>query len=156
MFTEVSDDVCMVLKEQLGLFYFLEENDLHDIACYFRPLEAKAGDVIFREDDPCDYIAFIISGRLEIKKDTEFEGKQVILGIYGPGSIAGEVCFADHESRAVTAVALEDVSLIIITNDAMEELISTHPELGVKFLKGLLMAVSKRLRKSFDRIAAVF
>jgi hypothetical protein len=30
------------------------------------------------------------------------------------------------------------------------------PELGVKFLKGLFLAVSIRLRKNFDRMASIF
>jgi len=30
------------------------------------------------------------------------------------------------------------------------------PELGIKFLKGLLLAASTRLRKSFDRMASIF
>ena len=156
MITDVSDEVCAVLKDQLSLFYFLEEGDLQDVACYFRPLEAKAGDILWREGDPCDYVAFIVAGRLEAKKETEFEGKQVVLGIYGPGSVAGEGCFDEDSTRAVTAEALEDLSLIIITRESFEEMISVHPALGVKFLKGILQAVTKRLRKSYDRIASIF
>lgn len=153
---DIPAELCAVLKDQLSLFYFLEEGDLEDVACYFRPLEAKVGEVVWREGDPCEYVAFIVSGKLEIKKDTEFADKQVVLGVYGPGAIAGEVCFADHQPRAVSGIALEDTSMIIITRESLEKMISARPELGVKFLRGLLMAVSRRLRKSFDRIAEVF
>ncbi|GAB4281977.1 MAG: hypothetical protein Kow0092_37090 [Deferrisomatales bacterium] len=153
---DVDAALCALVKRRLSHLYFLEEGDLEDVACYFRPLEVKAGEVAWREGDPCDSVAFVVSGSLEIKKETEFEGKQVVLGIYGPGAVAGELCFADRGPREVTAVALEDTCLIVIDRDRLEEMIEAHPALGVKFLRGLLLAVSRRLRQCFQRMASIF
>jgi CRP-like cAMP-binding protein len=78
------------------------------------------------------------------------------LGIYSQGTFVGELCILDSSPRAVTAVALEDVSFVLITRENFDKLIKTHPELGIKFMKGMLLSVSKRLRSSFDRLVEVF
>jgi CRP-like cAMP-binding protein len=89
---------------------------------------------------------------VEIKKETEFGGMNVIMGIYSKGAL----CILDDSLRKVTAVALEDVSLAIITQESLDKLIATNPGLGAKLLKGMLLTVSDRLRKSFDRIITFF
>jgi CRP-like cAMP-binding protein len=62
------------------------------------------------------------------------------------------LCILDDSLKKVTAVALEDVLLAIITQKTLYKLITTNPGSGAKLLKGMLLTVSDRLRKSFDRI----
>jgi CRP-like cAMP-binding protein len=62
----------------------------------------------------------------------------------------------DDSLRAVTAIALEDTSLVVISRDNFEKLIDTHPEIGMKFMKGMLLSLSMRLRNSFERLANFF
>lgn len=151
-----SPEVCGRMKRELASFSFLEPEDLPVLAPYFECRQVAAGEILWEEGGACDYLVFIIDGRLEIKKETEFKGKQVIVGVYGRGNVAGELCLLDGSPRAVTVAALEDASLLLITRDRFEALLQEHPILGVKLLKGMLLAVSVRLRKSFDRLAAIF
>ncbi len=153
---ETSGDYCVRLKNELTSFRFLEEADLENLAPFFECRQARAADVLWKEGDACDYVVFIIHGRVDIKKETEFEGKQVIVGVYGKGSIVGELCMLDGTPRSVTAVALEDSDLLILSRKNFEALLAENPVLGVKLLKGMLLAVSTRLRKSFDRLASIF
>ena len=76
----------------------------------------------------------------------------VIMGKYSKGAL----CILDDSLRKVTAVALEDVSLAIITQESLDKLIAANPGLGANLLKGMLLTVSDRLRKSFDRIVTFF
>jgi CRP/FNR family cyclic AMP-dependent transcriptional regulator len=154
--TEVSEKTCLLMMEELSFFPFMEEKDFVDVPCYFKRRLVKAGDVLFREGDTCDDLAYIIAGRLEIKKATDFQGKEFILGIYGRGSLVGELCFLDSSPRPYTAVALEECSLVELSKENFDTMVAEVPELGIKFLKGLLLAASIRLRKSFDRMAAIF
>jgi len=152
----VSEQLCIRMKNDLSLFRFLSEADLRELPCYFEQKHVAAGDALCEEGGTCDYVAFIISGQLEIRKDTEFTGKQVILGVYSRGSIVGELCILEDVPRAVTAVALEDTALIVLRKEMFDRLIEEHPAIGAKFLKGILLVVSRRLRKSFERLAEVF
>lgn len=153
---ETTGEVCRHLKQELASFRYLERADLVDLTPLFSCRQVAAGEILWREGDPCDYLVFIVEGRIEVKKETEFQGKQVIVGVYGRGTVVGELCILDNAPRPVTAVALEDSSLLVIDRADFIRLLEEEPELGVKLLKGMLFAVSSRLRKSFDRLASIF
>jgi len=143
-------------KEIADLFYDITEDDLFELMQFFNFRHVAAGEVLWREGEASDFVAFIVSGRLQVKKATEFEGKQVVVGIYSAGTIIGEMGLIEHDARSVTAAAIEESSLITLNRESFDRLIESHPRLGVKLLKSMFMAVSMRLQKSFDRLAAVF
>ncbi len=145
-------DLGIFLKGEKSVFNSLSDEDIETLSAFFESKHIPAGETLWKEEDPFDYIAFILSGRVEIKKETEFKGKNVIIGIYSRGAL----CILDESLRKVTAVALEDVSLAIITQENLDKLIDTNPGLGAKLLKGMLITVSNRLRKSFDRLSVFF
>ncbi len=140
------------MKGEKSIFHFLSDEDINNLSAFFESKHIPVGETLWKEEDPFNYIAFIVSGRVEIKKETEFKGKNVIVGIYSKGAL----CILDDSLRKVTAEALEDVSLAIITQENLDKLIDTDPGLGAKLLKGMLLIVSDRLRKSFDRLAVFF
>jgi CRP/FNR family transcriptional regulator, cyclic AMP receptor protein len=152
MMNDVFKDLGISLKGEKSVFNLLSDEDLKNLSAFFESKHIPAGETLWKEEDPFDYIAFIVSGRVEIKKETEFKGKNVIVGIYSKGAL----CILDDSLRKVTAVALEDVSLAIITQENLDKLIDMNPGLGAKLLKGMLLTVSDRLRKSFDRLAVFF
>lgn len=147
---------CAEFKSQLRCFYFLDAEDLPEMARYFTCGQVQAGETLWKEGDPGDFEAFIIEGKVEVTKETEFPGRQVVVGVYSPGAIIGELCIMEGRPRAVTAVALEETSLLLLNHEHFEQLLVNNPTLGIKFLKGMLLAVSTRLRKSFERLAAIF
>lgn len=154
--TVPSGETCARMKKDLASFRFLEEADLPLLEPYFECRQAAAGEILWREGERCDYLVFLTEGQVDIKKQTEFEGKQVIVGVYGRGSIVGGLCLLDDTSRAVTAVVLEDAAFLLLTRDKFEHLLANHPAVGVRLLKGMLLAASIRLRKSYDRLASIF
>jgi CRP/FNR family transcriptional regulator, cyclic AMP receptor protein len=135
-----------------SVFNFLGDEDLENLSAFFESKKIPAGETLWKEEDPFNYIAFIVSGTVEIKKETEFGSMNVIIGMYSKGAL----CILDDSLRKVTAVALEDVSLAIITRENLDKLIGTNPALGAKLLKAMLLTVSDRLRKSFDRLTVFF
>ena len=149
---EVFKDLGITLKGEKSEFHFLSDEDLKNLSAFFESKHIPEGETLWKEEDPFDYIAFIVSGRVEIKKETEYKGKNVIVGIYSKGAL----CILDESLKKVTAIALEDVSLAIITQKNLDTLIATNPGLGAKLLKGMLLTVSGRLRKSFDRLTVFF
>ncbi len=153
---QTSDEICVRMKTELAAFRFLSNADLPVIAPYFDCYQVQEGEVLWQEGDPCDFLAFILEGRLDIKKNTEFAGKDVIVGVYSTGTIVGELGILDGSPRAVTAVALEDCSLLTLNRENFEKLLMEHPHLGVNLLKGMLFAVSSRLKKSYERLASIF
>lgn len=150
-----SDNGLCALGEN-SVFSFLCDEKFREISGYFQTKKFKAGETIWEEGDSCDYVAIVASGRVEVKKKTEFEGKYVIVGLFNKGAVVGAMCILDDSPRSITAVALEDVSLLVISKEKLEELINTRPEIGVQLLKGMLLSLSMRLRQSFERLAKFF
>jgi len=144
------------MKENFQFFSFLDDDDIDQLSPFFRCRQAPAGSLLWKEGDEEDYVAFITSGRVEARKGTEFKDKQVVVGIYSRGSIVGALCILKNSKRAVTAVVLEDADLLTLSSDDLDRVIREKPALGAKLLKGMLAAVSLRLRKSFERLASIF
>jgi CRP/FNR family cyclic AMP-dependent transcriptional regulator len=149
---DVLKDLYISMKGKKSVFNFLSDEDIENLSAFFESKNIPAGESLWKKEDPFDYIAIIASGKVEIKKEAEFGGMNVIMGIYSKGAL----CILDDSLRKVTAVALEDVSLAIITQESLDKLIAANPGLGANLLKGMLLTVSDRLRKSFDRIVTFF
>ncbi|NOY54284.1 MAG: cyclic nucleotide-binding domain-containing protein [Deltaproteobacteria bacterium] len=154
--TDSRQSICRRMKRNFQFFSFLNDQDIEVLSPFFHCRQAPAGSILWKEGDEEDYVAFIISGRIEVRKATEFKEKQVVVGLYGKGSIVGELCILNNVQRAVSAVVIEAADLLTLDREDLETIIRENPELGSKLLKGMLAAVSLRLRKSFDRLASIF
>ena len=154
--TPTSDETCARMRRELRFFHFLSEDDLTDVAAYFSCRQLRAGEILWREGDVAAEEACIIAGRVEVKKETEFAGKQVVIGVYSAGTIVGELSILDDKPRAVTAVALQDTDVLLLSRENFDRLLPDPPEGGVRLLKGMRLAISPRLRKAFDRLASIF
>ena len=144
-------------KDQLILFNMLDDGETEQTLPYFELVNYKKGDILFHEGDVGDYIGIILSGALEVKKHTEFKGKQVIIASLKEGSFVGEMSLVnDKEPRSATVAAAEDSELLVLSRDSLDSLIEEHPYIGVKILKGLNQVLAIRLRKAVERFASIF
>jgi CRP-like cAMP-binding protein len=112
---------------------------------------------VFNEGDIGDYMGIILSGKLDVKKQTEFKGRQVIIASLKEGSFVGEMSLVnEHEPRSATVSASEDSQIVILKREALESLIQKYPYIGVKILKGLNQVLAIRLRKTVERMTSMF
>lgn len=147
--------LCGRLKQELKFFNFLDEAELDDIAPYFECRQVPPGQHLWKEHSPGNYVAMIINGRVEVSKETELKGN-VVVGVYSHGAAVGELSLLDSSPRAESVLALDHVDLVLLTRESFQRLIDDHPRTGVRLLEGLLLTVSRRLKKSFERLAAIF
>lgn len=148
-------DFCK-LDEEEGVFSFLCEDECMKLSRFFELKTIAAGEKIWSENDSCHFSAIIVSGTVGINKETGFKKYGIAVGSYTRGAIVGELCILDKSARAVSAIAYEDVSLLIITKKNFDSLIAEYPLQGAQLLKGMLFSVSKRLKGCYDRLVAVF
>jgi CRP-like cAMP-binding protein len=144
------------LKDELKIFHLLNKEELEQIVPYFEIVHYPAGTTLFNEGDSGDFIGFIVSGRLEVKKQTEFKGRQIVLALLSRGSFVGELSMVDEQPRSATVVASEDSELVILRREALDSLMQTYPYIGIKILKGLNRFLAIRLRKAVDRLTVIF
>lgn len=143
------------LREEI-IFSLLEDEDIEKIAPFFELNTYPSGAVVFKEGDPGDFVGLVISGKLEVKKQTEFKGNQVIIALLTKGALVGELSILDRNSRSATVEAVEKTTMLILMNDKLEVLMQEHPSTGIKLLKGLLRILSIRLRKATERLTHIF
>lgn len=155
MGTNTIKDHLQDLREET-IFSLLEDEDIENIIPFFQLLEYPEKTVVFREGDPGDFIGFILSGKVEVKKQTEFKGNQLIIALLSKGAMVGELSMFDKRKRSATVEAVENTTLLLLTNEAFDALIQKYPFTGVKILKGLIRILSLRLRKATERLTTIF
>jgi CRP-like cAMP-binding protein len=97
----------------------------------------KPGDYIFKEgDDPRDEAFVIHSGTVEIRRS--FDGVEKVVNRNGEGEPLGEMAlFRGGARRSASAVATEDVELLVIKEERLEWLVLNRPRLALELLKRL-------------------
>ncbi len=151
-----TEDTCLQMKRGFRFFHFLDENDIRELEPYFSCRYLKTGEDLWQEGEKGDFAAFIVSGKIQSSKATEFPGRQVVVGVYGHESLIGIIGLLFGESRPVTATAIEDSRVLLLNRDDFDEINRRNPELGGRLMKGMLFSLTMRLRQSYERLAAIF
>jgi YihY family inner membrane protein len=96
------------------------------------------GSIIFSEGDPGDEMFSVLRGRVAILKG----GKEI--AVITPGKWFGGMSFFLSSPRMARAAALEDVELVVISNENINNLMNEYPE----FVVGMLREMAQRLREA--------
>jgi CRP/FNR family cyclic AMP-dependent transcriptional regulator len=144
-----------MLREEM-IFSFLDNEDIEKIASFFELVNYPANTTVFKEGDPGDFMGFVISGKLEVKKQTEFKGNKLIIALLSKGALVGELSIFDKHNRSATVETVNNTTLIILRHEALDSLMQMYPNIGVKILKGLIRVLSLRLRKATERLTTIF
>ncbi len=106
------------------------------------------GQIIFSAGQKSNEVYLIKSGLVKIYR-TAGDGRQVSVAIRYPGEFIGlaEV-LSDYSEREYSAEAMDNVSVLIIWQDAFKKLISDFPDFSSKLLK----LMCDRLRESQNTI----
>jgi CRP-like cAMP-binding protein len=145
-----------LLQEKLAFFRGLNSEQVAHLQTYFTVRTVAVGEELWHEGEPGEYLAFVLSGCMQLKKDTEFGGKPVVVGVFSAGAVIGELSFSRNDVRVLTAAALEKCQVAVLTRTCFDALVKEHPALGVRLLETVLQATCKRLEKSYERLAAIF
>lgn len=89
----------------------------------------------------------IVSGEVKLARVTE-EGKDVVLGVRGPGELVGELSIVDGGSRSAGAYAVTDVEAQVVPAADFLSFVSTTSEAA----GALLEMLAARLRASDEMI----
>ena len=84
---------------------------------------------------------------LKVLKSTP-DGRELIIGLRGPGQFLGEMGVVGDVERAASVVALVDSDLTVWTRAAFLDLLDRQPDLAI----GLLEFVSGRLRRLLGKL----
>jgi len=103
----------------------------------------KEDTVLFKEGETGREMYIIISGEVEIRKQTSSSTAKT-LTVFREGDIFGEMALIDKKPRSATAVTTRPTRLLVINEALMGSMIGANPDFAAKLIKIL----SGRLRKA--------
>lgn len=138
----------------LPVFKDLDKNEIESVFQYVFEQSVKKDNVLFVEGMPGESLYIILSGSVEITKETKNHEK-LVLGTMVPGDMVGEMSLIDSEPRSATAITLEDSMLLVISKKSFNEILRSDSHVAAKILMGLLKVVSRRLRIIDNKIEEI-
>ena len=127
---------------QNRLFEGIESNLLDEIAPDIRLVALNAGEIIFREGDPGDFLYLVGKGSVKISKAGR-GGQQETLGFIEPGNFFGEMGLLDGEPHSAMATAAEPTLLGTVDEATFQHILELAPS---RVHMNFLRSVSERLR----------
>lgn len=128
------------LRPFLGALTADETRELFEGA---RTRRFRAGEVVFRKNDPGDALYGVVRGRILIVAESR-DGKELILNKHDAGELFGEIALLDGAGRSATAIAHETSELLFLSRDKFIAFIKTRPDSMIRIID-LLCA---RLRRA--------
>jgi len=134
----------------LTIFNDLDKNELEIVQKHVFEKSVKKDSVLFVEGMPGELLYIIISGCVEIIKETK-DNKKTVLAMMRANDIIGEMSLIDSAPRTATGITSEDSVLMVITKQNFNEILQSDPRIAAKILMGLLKVISRRLRITTDK-----
>jgi CRP-like cAMP-binding protein len=120
----------IALLSTVPLFAELATDHLRLIAFSATRLELPAGRVLFRADSKALSGFVVMSGEIELSVGHGETLKQ--LGVYGPGTLLGEVALFIETRRPATATASGDALVIEIDRTLMRRILTEYPDVAAR------------------------
>jgi CRP/FNR family cyclic AMP-dependent transcriptional regulator len=145
-----STSVSTTVLKSVPMFGSFPEDQLRALAAMVMRRNAPRGSAIMHAGDPTDSLYIVVSGRLKVMMG-EADGKEVILGILGPGEFFGEMGLVDDNPRSATVVAIEPCELLSISKRVFKKCLVENVEVALAVLR----VVVRRLREADRKIGSL-
>ena len=136
--TSVSKITRPYLFRNTTLMTELPEKDLQFIHEHAKPKSLKRGEILFKQDTTVRSIVWLINGKAKILQETPGGQKQTVY-IYSDGDLIGYRQLIAGEVHPVSAVLLEDSTVILIPGTVFKTLLDQSPP----FARSMLTALSR-------------
>ncbi|MGD0169984.1 MAG: cyclic nucleotide-binding domain-containing protein [Smithella sp.] len=138
----------------LTIFRDLDKKELETIQKHIFEQNVKKDSILFVEDMPGEFLYIILSGRVDIVKET-IDKEKIVLASMGANEIIGEMSLIDSQPRSATGVTSENSVLLVIKKQNFDEMLQSDPRIAAKLLMGLLKTISRRLRIMDKKIEGI-
>jgi anti-sigma regulatory factor (Ser/Thr protein kinase) len=140
-YNEKGNQVTLIIKHDASVEHEVPVGFSHE-----QEVNVKKGDIVLREDEPSDYLYYIVSGKYTVFHNL----KQV--GTLSPQDIfMGEIAFLLNQRRSASVRAEGPGKLILLTRKTFVSIIRDYPHYGI-FLSKLL---ARRIVRANDQNASL-
>src|SRR5436305_11940509 len=132
------------------LFRGLVENERDAVVSRARLRHFAAGETIFLMGSPGDSMMAVLSGQVRISVPSP-EGREIVLAIFQPGEVFGEIALLDGKERTADARAMAACDLAILERRDVFAFLERKPNAWPR----LVEVLCDRLRTTDQHIAEV-
>ena len=131
---------------QSSLLEGLDATQAAVVTAYLQPCHLAAGEALFTEGDPGDRLYVVGRGSVSILSAPDRQGRTQRYLSVSPGMMLGETAMLDGGGRTASAVADAPTVVHALTQRALDEIGSRHPEVAIHLHRNVARHLSQRLR----------
>lgn len=136
------------ILSRIPIFSSLRPDEIRHLLDSLRPVQTKAGELLFREGERGECFYIILEGRLEVVKAMGTPDER-LLNVRGPGDYIGEMSLLDPDGlRTASVLSTCDARLLAMDRADFEFLLNRRPSIGQEMARTL----SLRLRDTDNAI----
>ncbi len=138
----------------LELFNNLNIHQRALVGQLFVPCDAQAGDILFSQGNPAEYLYLVAQGEVAIQYKPE-DGPALIVarvhceGVVGWSAVLGSPIYTS------SSVCSTDCRLLRVRGDDLRALCENHPDTGKLILERLAAMIAIRLRNTHEHVIAL-
>jgi CRP-like cAMP-binding protein len=136
--------------ENFSMFQMLSPEEMQEMDTHTVMREVPEKQVIYFSDDEAKHIFILKKGKVKISRLSE-DGKEIILGILGPGEVFGELSLIDQSKRDEMAIVTENALVCKISTPHFEKLMEQNRILNFQVTK----FIGLRLKKIQNRLGNI-
>lgn len=129
------------------LFAQLNDDEVAQLSRRMTRHRYRRGEVLFHQGDPSGRLYVVASGWVKLTRQSDL-GEELLIDVFGPGSIFGEVSIFTNEPRTGTVTAIEAVAASALSRDSFYTLVQSQPRIAL----GCLEILAARLRASDELV----
>jgi CRP/FNR family transcriptional regulator, dissimilatory nitrate respiration regulator len=145
----MSQEIVSALS-QAPLFQGLESQDLERFVRGVRPLSVQRNEVLFHRGGPCNGTHLLLEGQIKLAF-VSAQGNEKVVEIIRPGQTFGEALMFMERPYIVTAQALADSRLLLISKTVLFE----EMERDARFSRKMIAGLSQRLHHLMHEIESL-
>lgn len=127
--------------------YELDEACLRQLSESMGRRPINRDQLIFDKEEEGRNLFIVAEGRVKVHLHDD-AGRELILVVFGPGDLFGEMALLDERGRSAAVTAVKSGYLLVLPREALEQAIREYPDLGL----ALLTMLSERIRDSNEII----
>lgn len=121
---------------------------------YMRAKFFQEGTVFIREGDAqsTGFMALVLDGEVTVESIVVSRISPITVTVLGAGSMHGELGLIDGLPRSASCTASSDLRCLLLTREAMLQLLRDDPAIGAKLMMAIAMRIGERLRDNTEKL----
>ncbi|BBB33210.1 CRP/FNR family transcriptional regulator, anaerobic regulatory protein [Thermotomaculum hydrothermale] len=133
------------ILKKIYVFEDLNHEQLEKVAQLLKPVKAKEGKTIIKENTKGDDIFIILDGQVRVSRF--INGKEEAITFLNPGDIFGEMAILGKQERSATVIAHTDLIMFKFKGKEFKSLLDSDINLGFFVYRKMAQTLAKRLKE---------